>query len=220
MALLEAQGLEVLYPEGQTCCGQPAYNAGYADEALKVAQSQMALFPGDWPIVILSGSCGGMMRKHYRELAPEDEQVAAFARRIFEFSEFLVHCLRVQLVDRGEPESVTLHTSCSGRRELGIHATGVALLSQLSRVELVEHAYATECCGFGGTFSVKQADISSAMVTDKGKHLNDTGCSRYVSTDWGCMLNINGHLEYAQRELRGLHLASYLRERTNSAGAE
>lgn len=214
IALLESQGIGVIYPMAQTCCGQPAYNSGYNSEALAVARSQMALFPEPWPIVILSGSCGGMMRKHYQELAPNDPAVAAFSQRIFEFSEFLMHCLHIRLTDKGEPEKVTLHTSCSGRREMGIHDSSVGLLQQLQQVEVVEHAYATECCGFGGTFSVKQADISSAMAQDKAGHIVASGCARLVSTDWGCMLNINGTLEHQQQSLRGIHLASYLRQRT------
>ena len=214
IALLEQQGVEVIYPLEQTCCGQPAYNSGYSDQALAVAKSQMALFPEPWPIVILSGSCGGMMRKHYLELAPDDQAMLDFTRRIFEFSEFLLHTLNMKLVDRGEKERVTLHTSCSGRREMSIHDTSVALLQQLHNVELVDHAYDTECCGFGGTFSVKQADISSAMANDKAHHLAATQSARYVSTDWGCMLNINCTLEHHQHPLRGLHLASYLYQRT------
>lgn len=215
IALLVQQGVEVVYPLAQTCCGQPAYNSGYTDQALAVARSQMALFSEPWPIVILSGSCGGMMRKHYLELAPEDQAVADFSRRIFEFSEFLVHTLKVKLQDQGDQESITLHTSCSGRREMGIHETGLALLKQLKNVELVDHAYSTECCGFGGTFSVKHADISSAMSTDKAAHIAATDCTRFVSTDWGCMLNINGALEHQRYPLRGLHLASYLFHRTS-----
>lgn len=214
IALLEEQGIEVIYPLEQTCCGQPAYNSGYTHEALAVARSQMALFPEDWPIVILSGSCGGMMRKHYLELAPNDEEVAKFAARIFEFSEFLIHSLKVKLVDQGEPEKITLHTSCSGRREMAIHDTSVALLQQLNNVELLDHNYSTECCGFGGTFSVKQADISSTMATDKANNIVATQCTRYVSTDWGCMLNINCSLEHQEQSVRGIHLASYLRQRT------
>lgn len=214
IALLEAEGIEVIYPLEQTCCGQPAYNSGYRDDALQVAKSQMALFPEPWPIVILSGSCGGMMRKHYRELAPTDAAIAAFSERIFEFSEFLVHSLNIQLTDQGAPDVVALHTSCSGRREMGIHEAGVSLLKQLTQVELKEHAYTTECCGFGGTFSVKQADISSAMAMDKAQHIQETGCTTFVSTDWGCMLNINCTLEAQKQSLRGIHLASYLRKRT------
>lgn len=218
IALLEAEGIEVIYPTAQTCCGQPAYNSGYTDEALKVAKSQIALFPEPWPVVILSGSCGGMMRKHYLELAPNDEQVAAFSQRIFEFSEFLTHCLHIRLTDVGAREKITLHTSCSGRREMGIHEPTLSLLGQLENVDVVDHAYSTECCGFGGTFSVKQAAISSAMAIDKANNIDATKCAQFVSTDWGCMLNINCTLEHQQKSLRGIHLASFLRQRTLPQG--
>ncbi len=214
ITLLQHQGIEVVYPAGQTCCGQPAFNSGYTDEALAVAKAQAALFPEPWPVVILSGSCGGMMRKHYAHLAPNDEQLAEFASRVYEFSEFLLHVLHIKLEDKGESQQVTLHTSCAGRREMGIHPYGESLLRQLDKVELLEHNYSTECCGFGGTFAVKHSDISAAMVEDKSRNLRESGASQFVSTDWGCMLNINGALEYQQQPLRGLHLASYLRQRT------
>lgn len=218
---LERQGLEVLFPQGQTCCGQAAYNSGYQEEAKAVARAQLAQFPLDIPIVVISGSCGGMMRHHYRELFKDepDLAVAAFCERIFEFTEFLTCVLQVELKDKGEPERVALHTSCAARREMDVHITGKALLDQLDQVELVEHAYASECCGFGGTFAVKHADISGAMVQDKVKHLLATDTVRYVSADWGCMMNINGALEYQQEAFCGEHIASYLLRRTQGGEA-
>lgn len=217
IALLEREGLEVIYPQGQTCCGQPAFNSGYNAEAKSVARAQMAQFSEPWPIVILSGSCGGMMRKHYPVLFDGEPEVEGFSRRVFEFSEFLVHVLNITLEDQGSTQRVALHTSCAGRRELGIHAAGESLLKQLANVELVSYTDATECCGFGGTFAVKHADISTAMVEDKSRHLNDVEVDCFVSTDWGCMLNINGSLEHQKMALRGDHLASYLLARTSKA---
>lgn len=218
IALLEREGVQVDVVPGQTCCGQPAYNSGYRDEARKVAEAQMALFPEPWPIVILSGSCGGMMRKHYTELMPDQPGLASFTQRVFELSEFLVHVLQVQLKDIGVPTKVTLHTSCAGRRELGIHDAGLRLLQQLEQVEAVAHAYQEECCGFGGTFAVKHAEISSSMASDKAEHITAAGAPEYVSTDWGCMLNINTTLEFQKSPLRGRHLASFLAERTLPKG--
>ena len=211
---LEQQGIEVIYPEGQSCCGQPAYNSGYQKEARAVALTQMAAFPGDWPIVVISGSCGGMMRHHYQELLEDHPGITKFCDRIFEFTEFLVKVLKIKLDDRGEPERIALHTSCAARREMGVHITGRELIGQLDKVELVTHDYESECCGFGGTFSVKQGDISAAMVADKTRHLDATGAVRYVSADWGCMMNINGSLEFQKKQLRGEHIASYLLQRT------
>ncbi|AFV00471.1 (Fe-S)-binding protein [Simiduia agarivorans] len=214
IALLEREGVAVDVVQGQTCCGQPAYNSGYRAEARKVAEAQMALFPEPWPIVILSGSCGGMMRKHYAELMPENVDVPAFSQRVYEFSEFLLHVLNVRLQDQGEATEITLHTSCAGRREMGIHEAGLALLAQLSRVTPIAHDYQSECCGFGGTFAVKHADISRAMAEDKTLHIAATGVQEFVSTDWGCMLNLNTTFEYQKASLRGRHLASFLAERT------
>lgn len=217
IALLAHFGVEVIFPQGQSCCGQPAYNAGYSDQAKAVAQAQMALFAEPIPIVVLSGSCGGMMRHHYLQLLPQQPQLADFCSRIFELSEFLTQVLNVKLQDRGQPISIALHTSCAARREMNSHTYCRQLLAQLSEVTLVEHAYESECCGFGGTFAIKHGDISSAMVQDKCRHLCATGVQRYVSADWGCMMNINGALEYQGETLSGQHIASFLLERLSGA---
>jgi L-lactate dehydrogenase complex protein LldE len=216
IALLEKEGIEVLYPQGQSCCGQPAYNSGYQDEAKAVALAQVKQFPLDIPIVVISGSCGGMMRHHYLELLDDVPEIGTFCDRIFEFTEFLIHALRLKLNDQGEPERVALHTSCAARREMGVHITGNQLLSQLDNVELIIHDYESECCGFGGTFSVKHGDISAAMVADKTKSLLNAGVVQYVSADHGCMMNIDGALDYQKQSLRGEHIASYILRRTQA----
>lgn len=216
LAMLEREGIEVIVITEQTCCGQPAYNAGFIEQSMQVAQSQIALFPLPIPIVILSGSCGGMMRKHYPTLLVNHPTVQAFSQRLYEFSEFLLHVCQVKLHDQGTTTNITLHTSCSGRREMGIHNTGMKLLSQLKQVTVVEHEYSQECCGFGGTFSVKQAEISAAMVEDKSIHLSRSNCDSFVSTDWGCLLNINGALQYQKSSLRGEHLATFLNKRVSN----
>ncbi len=211
--LLEREGIEVIYPQGQSCCGQPAYNSGYQDEAKAVALSQVKQFPLNIPIVIISGSCGGMMRHHYIDLLDDIPEIKGFCDRIFEFTEFLVHVLRLVIIDKGPKEQVALHTSCAARREMGVHITGNQLLSQLDNVELKLHDYESECCGFGGTFAVKHADISAAMVTDKTKNLLATNVVKYISADHGCMMNIDGALGYQEKSLRGQHIASYLLNR-------
>lgn len=218
ITFLEQQGIKVHYPMLQTCCGQPAYNSGYKEQAKDVARAQIKLFERDIPIVIISGSCGGMMRHHYPELLVDEPGIDKFCERIFEFSEFLVHVLRIKLQDTGGQERVALHTSCAARREMGVHITGRALLDQLDNVELVTHDNESECCGFGGTFSVKHGDISGAMVNDKVESLDNADVVRYVSADWGCMMNINGALDYQDKSLRGEHLASYLLHRTQAKG--
>nr|WP_202819685.1 (Fe-S)-binding protein [Thaumasiovibrio occultus] len=215
--VLEANGIEVIYVEKQTCCGQPVYSSGYDDDSRAVAKSQMALFPEPYPIIVLSGSCGGMMHHHYRRLfkgQPEQGQVDRFCDRVFEFTEFLVNVCRIQLHDQGEPTSVVMHTSCAARREMNVHVTSRALLAQLDKVELREQAYESECCGFGGTFSVRHPDISQAMVEDKASHIRATSSDHFISADWGCLLNINGHLAFEKQELQGYHIASFIKQRT------
>lgn len=221
--LLEMTGVEIIYIPKQTCCGQPAYSSGYEDDAKTIALSQMALFPEPWPIVVLSGSCGGMMHHHYRRLfagSEHEQQANLFSERIFELTEFLVQVCRIKLDDQGPATSVVLHTSCAARREMNVHNTGRQLLSQLGQVELREQSYESECCGFGGTFSVRHPAISEAMVQDKTQHLTETNASQLISADWGCLLNINGALEYQGKELQGTHLATFLLSRVEGTNAQ
>lgn len=216
--LLEREGIEVLYPQAQTCCGQPAYTSGYTDEARAVAAAQLGLFPEPWPIVVPSGSCGGMMRNHYPKLfagMEQESQAEEVAGRIYELTEFLLHVCQVQLDDLGEPEKVAMHTSCSARREMGLAETGPALLARMGQVELVEQARAAECCGFGGTFAVRHPEVSAAMVEDKTQAIEATGARHFVTSDCGCMMNIAGRFEHQGKAVSGEHIASYLWRRTN-----
>lgn len=215
--LLEREGLRVHFPQAQSCCGQPAYTSGYTDEAREVARAQLALFEQDWPLVVPSGSCAGMIREHYGELFKDEpatlKRVRALAERTFELAEFLLYVCQVEFKDQGAPTQVALHTSCSARREMNTHLHGRALLAQLGNVERVDHDHESECCGFGGTFSVRMPDISGAMVADKTRALQDSGAAQVVSADCGCLLNINGALEKQNARLRGQHLASFLWQR-------
>ena len=218
VALLEREGIRVHYPAKQTCCGQPAYTSGYPDEARQVARRQLGLFPNDWPIVVPSGSCAGMMHHHYPTLFADEPEalplVHAVSRRVYELTEFLVHVCKIRLQDAGSPCKTVLHTSCSGRREMNTHLTSRALLGQLTGVELAMQSHESECCGFGGTFSVRHPDISAAMASDKVDALLDTGAKTLVSADCGCLSNLNGTLEKRQAELRGEHIATFLWKRT------
>ena len=219
--LLEREGIKVHFPQAQSCCGQPAYTSGYTDEARAVARAQLALFAGEWPLVVPSGSCAGMFRHHYLELFRGEPdtlaQVEALAERTFELAEFLLEVCKVRLKDGGAPVKVALHTSCSARREMGTHRHGRALLAQLSGVERVDHDHESECCGFGGSFSVRMPDISGAMVRDKTAALKGSGAAEVVSADCGCLLNINGCFEKQGDALRGEHLASFLLRRTSAS---
>ncbi|MCB1760448.1 MAG: (Fe-S)-binding protein [Gammaproteobacteria bacterium] len=220
MQLIRREGVEVLYPRDQTCCGQPAWNSGYRDEARSVAMRQIGCFPQPYPIVVPSGSCAGMMRHQYPRLfqgSPEQETALAFAARIFELTEFLVHVLKIDLQDLGAPVEVALHVSCAARRELQVADEHRVLLQQLEGVTLLEQQRAEECCGFGGTFAVKHPEISAAMVEEKCNAVVATGATRLVSGDCGCLMNINGHAQHRNEALQGQHIASFLWERTNAA---
>ncbi len=217
MELLRRAGLRVIYPQGQTCCGQPAFNSGYREEARAVARRQLALFPGDLPIVVPSGSCAGMMKHHYAELfpgTPDEARARAVSARVYEWTEFLVDVLEVRLDDLGPPVRVAIHTSCSARREMGVARYIEALVGQLAQVEQRETAYKDECCGFGGTFAVKQPEISAAMVKDKTDHIAAAGADILVSQDCGCLMNIGGAFEHQGRGPKVQHIAEFLWERT------
>ena len=217
--LLQRAGVDVLFPEGQTCCGQPAFNCGYWEEARSVARTQLALFPEDIPVVLPSGSCAGMMKTHYPELfrgEPEEERVREFSSRVYELTQFLVDVLDLRLEDLGDPIQVTWHSSCHALRELGLKDQPQALIGQLSKVALAPLARERECCGFGGTFSVRQPEISGTMACDKAAEAVATGASRVLSTDGGCLLNIQGALEAKGADLKVQHVAEFLWERTRA----
>jgi L-lactate dehydrogenase complex protein LldE len=216
--LLEREGITVHFPQDQSCCGQPAYTSGYTDEAREVARAQLALFRQDWPLVVASGSCAGMIRHHYKDLFKDEpatlRQIDALAEHTYELAEFLLNVCKVDLQDRGDPIKVALHTSCSARREMNTHLHGRALLDQLGSVQRVEHDHESECCGFGGTFSVRMPEISGSMVADKTHALQESGATHMVTADCGCLMNINGALEKQNATLRGQHLASFIWQRT------
>ena len=216
--LLEREGLSVLFPREQSCCGQPAYNSGFTKEARAVARKQIQVFPEPIPIIVPSGSCAGMMKHHYPELFTERAEYPAakrFADRIFELSEFLVRVLDVRFEDSGPAETVTWHSSCHALREMGVIEDSKSLIRQLRNVQLVELEREDECCGFGGTFAVKQPAISTAMVKDKIDDISRTGAATVLSGDCGCLMNITGALAHHRVPVAGKHLAEFLWERTN-----
>lgn len=216
MELLKRQGIRVVFPPDQSCCGQPARNSGYLDEARAVALKQIEAFPNDWPVVVPSGSCAGMMKTHYPDLfagRPEHARAKAFSARVFELTDFLVNVLDVKLEDKGEPVRVTWHGSCHSMREMGVVDQPKQLLRQLANVTLIENPREKECCGFGGTFAVRQPEISAAMVTDKVAALEETGAAEVISGDCGCLMNITGAIEKAAKPMTGRHIAEFLLER-------
>ncbi len=231
IALIRAAGIKVVFPQAQSCCGQPAYSSGYTDEARRVAAAQLALFPEPWPIVVPSGSCAGMMVHHWPALFEGDPQKAAqaqaIAARVVEWSRFAQDVLGLAVPAPGPavqtPVKVALHTSCAARREMGSQFPSEALLRALPGVELVEPARVAECCGFGGTFSARHPAVSGAMVSDKLDSVRDTGAEVLVSADCGCLLNLH-HAAEKRRAAgetlpRCVHLASFVRERLGAADA-
>ncbi len=220
IGLLRRQGVEVIFPPDQSCCGQPAFNSGFAGEAAAVARKQMRVFEGTAPIVVPSGSCAGMMKHHYPELfagTAESDRARRFADRVHELCSFLVRVLDVQLEDCGEPVKVTWHSSCHAMREMGAVADAKTLIAQLANVELVGLSREEECCGFGGTFSVKQPAISAAMVADKVDDIVKSGASAVLAGDCGCLLNINGAMARRGLPIVGKHLAEFIWERIDGS---
>jgi L-lactate dehydrogenase complex protein LldE len=216
--LLQREGIKVIFPQGQSCCGQPAYNSGFPEAAKAVARQQLKCFSRDYPIIVPSGSCAGMLKHHYPRLfaaAPEAEEAERFAGRVFELTEFLVRVLAIQLEDRGQPIRVSWHSSCHATREMGIIEHSKSLLRQLQNVELIELQNERECCGFGGTFAIKQPAISGAMVRDKVEDIRQTQAALLLSGDCGCLLNISGAMEYQNIPMPAKHIAEFILERVN-----
>ena len=183
ITLIEQQGIRVHFPMAQSCCGQPAFTSGHPKEAFEIAKAQLDLFPENWPIVVPSGSCGGMMKHHWPDVfkgSRYESQAQKVADRVVEFTHFLLD-IGYTPEDKGDNIKVAVHTSCGARREMGVHITGWKLIDSLKNVERVVHDHESECCGFGGTFSVKQPDISGAMVADKVASLKATEAVEIVS---------------------------------------
>ena len=216
--LLQREGLEVIFPKNQTCCGQPAFNSGFCEESLEVASHQVGLFYKDIPIIIPSGSCGAMICNHFPELFKNnalEKEALSFAQRTFELTEFLVNVLRIKLEDIGDPIKVTWHSSCHEKREMGIGDSPKQLLRQLKNVELITLNGEDECCGFGGIFSIKEKHISAAMVKDKVNEISKTKANLLLGGDCGCLLNISGAIKHSGNTINHLHIAEFIWQRTD-----
>ena len=211
--LLERVGAEVVVPPAQTCCGQPAYNSGDFETARAIARQVLGAFDGHEHVVVPSGSCAGMLVKHYPELFRDEPETLAraqdLAARTRELSAFLAEFGGADSIDARFAGKVAMHDSCSARRELGIHAAPRTLLEALG-AERVELKDAEVCCGFGGTFCVKYPDISARMVSDKAQAVVGSGAEVLVSGDLGCLMNIAGRLARMDSTVRVYHLAELL----------
>ncbi|HEX6141778.1 MAG TPA: (Fe-S)-binding protein [Geminicoccaceae bacterium] len=212
--LLEAAGCRVEVPEAQTCCGQPAYNSGDRADTVAIArQTIVALEPFDY-VVVPSGSCAGMLRKHYPELFEAADPFAARARavaeRTHELVSFLVDVRGIETVDASFAGVVTYHDACSGLRELGIRRQPRRLLESVRGLQLVELEGTDVCCGFGGTFCVKYPEISTRMVSDKVADVESTGAETLLAGDLGCLMNIAGRLKRTGSAIEARHVAEVL----------
>jgi L-lactate dehydrogenase complex protein LldE len=216
MALLKSQGIRVIFPPDQTCCGQPARNNGWFEQARAVARQQIKCFPKPIPVVVPSGSCAGMMARHYPDLfagQPDEAEVRAFAARVHELTWFLVHVCRLTPTDHGPPVTVAFHGSCHSQREMGVRDEPRQLLRALANVTVADLQRPAECCGFGGTFSVRQPGISAAMARDKVTDIATSGAGEVLSGDCGCLLNLSGVMERTGVPIRARHIAEFLVER-------
>lgn len=218
LKLLEAAGCEVVVPEQQTCCGQPAYSSGDRKAARALAEKFVEEFEGFDYVVIPSGSCGGNVKTHYVDLFSDDPawlaRMQRLAPRVYELTDFLQNVAKLAKLP-GEGKSaavgkVTYHDSCCGLRELGVQKQPRALLDKAG-VQVTEMKDSRQCCGFGGSFSLKYGDISSAIVDEKCANIHDSGADAVVLGDLGCMLNIEGRLRRTGDEkTRVLHVAQVL----------
>jgi L-lactate dehydrogenase complex protein LldE len=215
--VLERLGYQVEFPENQTCCGQPAFNSGYRGEARMVARHFLDTFESSETIVVPSGSCTSMVVHHFAELFAKDPttlaRVHALEKRVWEFATFLTEVAGVEDVGARLEEVVTFHDGCHGLRELGIRDAPRRLLGCVRGLELREMAPAEECCGFGGTFAVKFAELSGAMARTKIEAIERTGARTVVSLDPSCLMQIQGALLRAGSSVRTMHLAEVLASR-------
>jgi len=211
--VLRRIGYTVDFPEDQTCCGQPAFNTGYWDEARPCAEHFVRVFRNAETIVCPSGSCATMVRKFYPDLLAASairEEALAVAGRTFELSEFLVKIAGVIDVGASFPHTVTYHASCHGTRELGLREEPRQLLQQVKGLKLVEMARFDECCGFGGTFAAKFSDISAAMGNSKAESILATGAEFVTAIDPSCLLHVQGILGKRGAATRTIYLAGIL----------
>lgn len=213
--LLRRLGVEVDFPAAQTCCGQPMVNTGYLDEAVPLVRNYVETFAGYDAVVTPSGSCAGSARHQHALVARrsgDDRLVAAVERapKTYELSEFLVDVLGVSDVGAFFPYRVTYHPTCHSLRMLGVGDRPLQLLREVRGIDLVELRAADECCGFGGTFAVKNSDTSVAMGTDKARHVRETGAGFLVAGDNSCLMHVGGILLREGSGVQVMHLAEIL----------
>jgi L-lactate dehydrogenase complex protein LldE len=211
--VLRRVGYEIEFRRDQTCCGQPAFNTGYWNEARPVAERFVQVFRTADAVVCPSGSCTTMVRNFYPDLlagATVLPDAVDLGRRVFEFSEFLVNVAKVTDVGAVFPHSVTYHDACHALRELHLKQPPRELLRRVQGLQLLEMPYCEDCCGFGGTFATKFSMISAAMGDTKAGNAELSGAEYVTSTDPSCLLHLDGILRRRNSRVRTIHIASIL----------
>ena len=214
--VLEQAGCTVQYNSNQTCCGQPAFNAGFQDEAKQVCSKFIKDFSGAGYIVAPSASCVGFVKNYYPKLFDNSSvhnEVKDLQKRIFEFSDFLVNVLHIEDLGATLKGKATYHDSCAALRECKIKQEPRTLLSHVKGLELVEMNDVETCCGFGGTFAVKFEAISTSMADQKVTNALATGAQYIISTDLSCLMHIDGYIRYKGIPLKTMHIADVLASR-------
>ncbi len=216
VSIVERLGHQVIFPEEQTCCGQMHFNTGYQSEAMPLIRRFVEIFSQYEVIVSPSASCVGMVRDMYRFAAEVHQdaklanEVALLADRVYEFSEFIVNRLGIQDVGAYYPHRVTYHPTCHSLRGIKVGDAPEQLLRAVRGIDYVPLNQSNECCGFGGTFAVKNADTSMAMLGDKIRHILDTRAEVCVAADNSCLMHIGGALHRQRSGVRIAHLAEIL----------
>ncbi|MBO8141193.1 MAG: (Fe-S)-binding protein [Firmicutes bacterium] len=211
--ILERLGMQVDFPARQTCCGQPAFNSGFREEARIAAVSLLDAFKDSEYVVGPSGSCVSMVRHYLPQLfagTPREQEAKDLAARTYELCEFLVRVLQVVDVGARMPARVTYHSSCHGARGLGVRDEPLTLLRHVRDLELVDLPYAEDCCGFGGTFAVKFAELSAEMGRAKAKQVAATGAQLLTGIDMSCLMHLGGLLRRQGSPVRVMHVAEIL----------
>lgn len=211
--ILQHLGHEVIAPEGQTCCGQPTFTQGYWPETRRIARHFLKVFAGCETIVAPSGGCVGMVRENYRPLfegQPEEQQARDMAGRVYEFTSFLVDKLRASDLGAKLEATVTLHDSCHALRELGVREQPRALLRAVEGLTLIEMPSSDTCCGFGGVFSAKYPEISTAMADDKLANAVSTGAEYITGVEASCLMHLQGRSDRRKLPIRTIHIAELL----------
>ena len=211
--VLEKAGCRVAYNENQTCCGQPAYNAGFRDDARAVCTKFLRDFSGPDMIVTPSASCAGFLRNYYPGMfanSASQAQAKQLRKQVYELSDFLVNICKVTRLGARMNGKAVYHDSCAALRECGLKTEPRQLLAEVEGLELVEMNDVETCCGFGGTFAVKFEGISAAMGDQKVNNAADTGAEYLISTDMSCLMHISGIIEHKGLQLKCMHLADVL----------